>query len=505
MDLSNLQIALRPRNNWEAFDLGRTLIKGNLGDVYRPWLYLTLPYALIIFGVFHQSPFLGFFVFWFFLPVFERSVIYVLSRAVFGEKPSCKEVIKAFPTEMKKGFFSLHIGWRLSLARSFMMPVWQLEGLKGKARAKRMKVLSGAGVSQNCGWNGLMYLHVEQLVAAGILTLCYFFIPDEIKGDIPSKFADLDAFIYWLEDIPVWLSLFVYSVTAVSMILIRPFYVAGGFTLYICRRMVLEGWDIELQFRSLAERLQDSAVVRKGGNLILLLAFLIFPLSTINGSERGQIKDELTTIMEQEEFNQHQKIRTREFKDMNVDWLDWLFDGDSETEEDEGDFDLMSLAGFFKVLFICLMAGALIWLIWKIIQIVMDERKRGAFYKSQKPELQSFMGMDLREDSLPDDIAGTAIELIRSGDIRGGISLLYRACLVKFINGGLRLRDSDTEADCLRRVEKISETKRRDYFKDLTMLWVQVAYAHNLPDSAVCEKICERWREHFEVRQEEQV
>ena len=165
----------------------------------------------------------------------------------------------------------------------------------------------------------------------------------------------------------------------------------------------------------------------------------------------------------------------------------------------------MSLAGFFKVLFICLMAGALIWLIWKIIQIVMDERKRGAFYKSQKPELQSFMGMDLREDSLPDDIAGAAIELIRSGDIRGGISLLYRACLVKFINGGLRLRDSDTEADCLRRVEKLSETKHRDYFKDLTMLWVQVAYAHNLPDAAVCEKICERWKEHFEVRQEEQV
>jgi len=498
VDLSNLQINLRPRNNWEAFDLGRTLIKGGAWSIYRPWLYLTIPYALLVFGICYKSPFLGFFIFWFFLPVFERVIIYVLSRSVFGEYPTCKEVLKAFPSELKKGFISLHIGLRLSLARSFMMPVWQLEGLKGKARSKRLKVLSGAGVSQNCGWNGLMYLHVEQLVAAGILTVCYFIIPDEIKGSIPSKITDLDAFIYWLEDIPVWLSMFIYSLTAISMILIRPFYVAGGFTLYICRRMVLEGWDIELQFRSLAERLEDNSVVRKGINLLLLMAFISWPLSSTQANEKVEIREELTTIMEHEEFNQYQKVRAREFKDVNIDWLDWLFDLDSNEDQDESDFNWISLASFFKSLFICLMAGALIWLIWKIIQIVNEERKKGAFYRSKKPELQQFMGMDLSEDSLPEDIAGTAIELIRKGDLRGGISLLYRASLVQFIHSGMKLRDSDTEADCLSRVEKLSQAKRRDFFNDLTLLWVQVAYAHKLPEASKCEQICNRWKELFD-------
>ena len=276
MNLNNLQIALRPRNNWEAFDLGRTLIKGNFAGIYRPWLYCTLPFMFLILLACGDHCYWAFFLFWLFLPIFERSIIYFLSRSVFGENPSCKEVLRAFPSEVKKGFFSLHFLWRLSLARSFMMPVWQLEGLQGKARTKRMKVLSGAGVSQNCGWNGLMFIHIEQLVAAGLITFCLIMVPQEFYGEVPSLW-DVQALVDWLMNLPDWLGKFMVVVHMLSMILIRPFYAAGGFTLYLCRRMVLEGWDIELQFRSLAERLNGNSILRSGSNLLLLFSFLLCP------------------------------------------------------------------------------------------------------------------------------------------------------------------------------------------------------------------------------------
>ena len=504
MDLNNLQIALRPRNNWEAFDLGRSLLKKNLLAIYKPWLALTIPYTLLLFLLFKNHPFWGFFVFWFFLPIFERVIIFDLSRIIFDETPSVKHSLKEFPKELKKGFFSLHFMWRFTFSRALMMPVWQLEGLKGASRKKRLRVLSGSSTSSNCAWNGVMYLHIEQLVAAGILTICYLFVPVEVKGDIPSKIFDIDSFVYWLEQLPTWLSFFVYIVTALSMLLIRPFYVAGGFTLYICRRMVLEGWDIELQFRSLADRIQEkSLLTNKIVPLLILGLSLLVPMPV--HAQSSEVDRELETIMANEEFNEYKNVKKREFKDIDASFLDWLFDGDDQEEEqEESDFDWVSMAGFFKVLFICLMAGALIWLIWKIIVIVMDERKLSYRAPKTTKEVIKFMGMDLSEDSLPDDIAKEVSSLLQKGDIRGAISLLYRGSVFQLLEAGLKLRSSDTEMDCLRRVESLGENDKKHFFKDLTNIWLKAAYAHDLPEKNRCEELCKRWKQLFEKREEVQ-
>lgn len=497
MDLNNLQIALRPRNNWEAFDLGRSLLKKNLLSIYKPWLALTVPYTLLMFLLFKNHPFWGFFAFWFFLPIFERVIIFDLSRIIFGETPSTKQSLKEFPKELKKGFFSLHFMWRFTFSRSFLMPIWQLEGLKGKQRKKRVQVLSGSSTSSNCAWNGVMYLHIEQLVAAGLLTVCYLFIPVEVKGDIPSKILDLDSFVYWLEQLPTWLSFFVYVVTAFAMILIRPFYVAGGFTLYICRRMVLEGWDIELQFRSLAERLQEKNLLGNKIISFLLLAFFFLCPAPIH-AQSSEVDRELETIMAEEEFNEYKDVKKRQFKDIDSSMFDWLFRDSEQEDREESNFDWISMAGFFKVLFICMMAGALIWLIWKIVVIVMEERKLAKVSPRTKSEVVNFMGLDVSEESLPDDIASDVRAMLQEGDIRGAISLLYRGSVYQLLEAGLKLRSSDTELDCLRRVESFGQSEKKSYFKDLTNTWLRVAYAHDLPENSLCEDLCNRWVTLFE-------
>jgi hypothetical protein len=54
------------------------------------------------------------------------------------------------------------------------------------------------------------------------------------------------------EDRFAWISNLLYF-TAFG--LVGPIYAAAGFTLYLNRRIELEGWDIELKFRRLTARL----------------------------------------------------------------------------------------------------------------------------------------------------------------------------------------------------------------------------------------------------------
>ena len=46
------------------------------------------------------------------------------------------------------------------------------------------------------------------------------------------------------------------QIRSLAMSLIAPFYVAGGFALYLNRRSELEGWDIEICLRRLLARWQ---------------------------------------------------------------------------------------------------------------------------------------------------------------------------------------------------------------------------------------------------------
>jgi hypothetical protein len=50
-----------------------------------------------------------------------------------------------------------------------------------------------------------------------------------------------------------------------AVALVEPAYVAAGFALYLGRRTVLEGWDIELEFRRLSDRIEGRVEGRPEG------------------------------------------------------------------------------------------------------------------------------------------------------------------------------------------------------------------------------------------------
>jgi len=104
------------------------------------------------------------------------------------------------------------------------------------------------------------------------------------------------------------------------------------------------------------------------------------------------------------------------------------------------------------------------------------------------------MGMDVRPESLPDDIAAAARQAWSDGDTQLAMSLLYRGSIAWLVNSeALPIEESDTEGDCLRRVQLVGDKPYAPYFSNLTEAWVTIAYGKKkLADSLVTD-LCDQW------------
>ncbi len=107
-------------------------------------------------------------------------------------------------------------------------------------------------------------------------------------------------------------------------------------------------------------------------------------------------------------------------------------------------------------------------------------------------------GLDVRPQSLPDDVVAAALQELAKGNAIGTLSLLYRAALVSLIHRSqLDFHAGHTEDDCLRLVRNAVDAGCSGYFAELLAAWKLTAYAHEVPPSPVLEALCHRWRSHF--------
>ena len=91
-------------------------------------------------------------------------------------------------------------------------------------------------------WLTFVSLGLEAIVMLASFTLIIFMTPAEISID----WFDMDQDWFWI----------LFNILhAMAVGFIGPLYVAGGFTLYLNRRTILEGWDIEIAFRRMAPRI----------------------------------------------------------------------------------------------------------------------------------------------------------------------------------------------------------------------------------------------------------
>src|SRR5471032_1170335 len=266
MRLSDASVAIRPRTAWEAMDLGVLMAREHRWLLMSSWALVSLPVFALLTVLLWESPLAADLMFWWLKPAFDRLPLYILSKALFGETPSVKQAVRHWPRLLKSQLL-VSLTWRrLSLSRSFLLPVSQLEGLGGQARQQRLGVL----LQRNAGaarWLTIIGVHLEIGLWFGCMAMFYLFIPDQVELDWDWQRLALGTGSNWL-----WLEHLTNAFYALILVFWEPIYVACGFSLYLNRRTVLEAWDLELVFRRLRQRLSGIVPV-----LLLVIGLMLAP------------------------------------------------------------------------------------------------------------------------------------------------------------------------------------------------------------------------------------
>ena len=239
MQVDALALTLRPRSMAEATDLGVRLVQSRTATVWRsvgPLYLLLVLLALSTVGIAGWLP--GVLIFWL-KPWLDRSLLFVLSRAVFGEDTRFVDLWREQRGVWWRQLLTTLTLRRLSPWRSFTQAVYQLEGQHGSALGKRRRQLlrgkQGAAMAMHFAFSQL-----EIIFAIALLGLAMWLDP---SGRPSGVFELLKS------DAGVAASLISAAAYAAIVAVVEPFYVGAGFAMYLNRRVELEAWDIEQEFR----------------------------------------------------------------------------------------------------------------------------------------------------------------------------------------------------------------------------------------------------------------
>lgn len=100
--------------------------------------------------------------------------------------------------------------------------------------------------------------------------------------------------------------------------------------------------------------------------------------------------------------------------------------------------------------------------------------------------------LDIRPESLPDDIGAAARALWDRGEPRAALALLYRGLLSRLVHvHRLGIRDSSTEGDCLALAAAHLPEKRHAYAASLVGVWQRAVYGREAVSAATVYRLCD--------------
>jgi len=238
MKVDAIRLDLRPRGMFEAADLGVRLVSAHLRSV---WASCAPVYVFVLLVAAATLPFgtgwAVLTVIWL-KPWLDRSILFVLARAVFGEETRFADVWAARRVVAWQGLLGALTIRRLSPWRSYVQPVLQLECQRGKARRERIaRILGphrGAALAMQTAFATL-----ESGLVFGLASLIPWLRPVE----------DQSPWIALLFQDGSWVNRMGLACYVIAVAILEPFFVGAGFAMYLNRRVELEAWDIEQEFR----------------------------------------------------------------------------------------------------------------------------------------------------------------------------------------------------------------------------------------------------------------
>ena len=237
MKAEQLQLALRPRRAFEAVDLGVQMTQRGRRSLVRAWLPLALLLVVACGATIEIAPWLPSLLLWWLTPWLDRPLLDIYARQAFGEETRFND---AWEARRRAPWLPMveRLAWlRFSPWRAYAMPVTQLEGQTGAARRKRVSAI----VRNHWGVALLLQstcLLIELILVIGMFALFPLLTPGLHFHGMPWMFTDSLA-----------ANCMLFGIHAVAVLFVEPFYVAGGFAMYLNRRVELEAWDVEQDLR----------------------------------------------------------------------------------------------------------------------------------------------------------------------------------------------------------------------------------------------------------------
>ncbi len=478
MQLDAVTAEIRPRGDWEAVDLGLALVRRDFWRCFAVWwLAMLLPTAAAGWCLW-EWPFLWLMWFWWWKPMGSRMVLFELSRRLFGERPSWRTSLREIPRAWTRRFFHRFVGTRLSPWLPVTLAVEDLEGLRGplyRQRCVQVTRRGGGAVT----WIFFASIPAACWFGLAILGLLLIFVPE---GQDSAWRAACET---WDSDrpfeVPVLVMRTMVCAVMLALSLTDMFATGAGFGIYLNNRTWIEGWDVELALKRLAMRLTKAALAV----LLVLTALMPGPVRAADESRAAQVIREVKAAPEFKVHTIKEKVakttgNSRSFDGLNLDWLH---------------FDGTWLAGIEYVLVAGAMAvliGLVSWLVWANRHAI--GWRGGGGKPAIPPRARVVMGMDVSPETLPADLPMVAMDLWRQGRYQEALGLLYRGAISRVMDAGVvEIQESDTEGDCVRRVNRAGAAAYPEYFRGITGVWIRMAYAGCRPDDGEVERLCRQW------------
>jgi hypothetical protein len=202
---------------------------------------VAVPVCILFLATFQISDWIPGIAIWMAKPWLDRTILFVLSRAAFGQRTTPSDLWQAQRHVWWRQLLTTFTMRRLSPWRSLTQPVYQLEGLRGSALRKRVVQIrrgqTGAGMLLTT-----VFSLVELSLTFGLLSLFFWLAPKGYEPNLATMFASNSPS-------SAYAAFVMAAAYAIVVLFLEPFYMASGFALYLNRRAELEAWDIEQEFR----------------------------------------------------------------------------------------------------------------------------------------------------------------------------------------------------------------------------------------------------------------
>lgn len=480
MRLEDVTAEIRPRSDWEAVDLGFAMTRRSFWRCLLVWWLVLLLPTLVGIVLLRDHAFVFATLFWWWRPVASRMVLFELSRRLFGEAPTWRQIWKEIPRAWSRRFFYRLVWSRFSPWAPMTMPVEDLEGLRGKAYQQRAKLVMRRGES------AAFRLSVGGSLASvwlmlGLLGMVNMLLPEGQDGVFQETWQAMsEGELGGIGQAGSWILVGCY-LAAISLTDI--FVTGGGFGIYVNSRTWIEGWDVELAFKRMANRI---------GMLsrLLIASFLLFLQLPAGAAERPA--DEVIR-----EVKSHPDFVVQKMEVPVPDVSSSKGSGSSGVSSG-GSIEWLQLLiqGFGNLLLVvCVVAGLafVAWLLWNFRHLLRD-RSGIDGGPSAGTKARVVIGMEVTPESLPEDIPDTAWRWWCEGRRHEAVALLYRGAISRSIElARVEIMESDTEGDCLRRIREAGSNAHPAYFKGLTGFWLGLAYAKDFPANEEVQGLCQQW------------